>query len=178
MKGFKILKSKTASSTPLTVALVLCLLIICCAIAEFFRLAIIVGGVRDGLQQAVIAVSTTNYDELYNGLREGYSGGYFLYGESWDESLDYGDVYGRMDGLLGTTGQNGWHVKALEGGYEYRFSGLSIDIINTPFTPGNADQNFEADASIQIEVPLSFGFDMLPDLAMEVRTKAAYMPKF
>lgn len=50
------------------------LLLLMCAMAEFFRLAIIVQGVRDGLQQSVITVATTNYDETYNGLREGYSG--------------------------------------------------------------------------------------------------------
>lgn len=178
MKVFGILKSKEANSTPLTVALVLCLLIMCCGIAEYFRLAIIVSGVRDGLQQAVITVSTTNYDEVYNGLREGYSGGFVLSGTSWNENLDYDDVYSRMDNLLGTAAQGGYHVKVQEGGYEYRYSGLSIDITNTPFTPGNANQNFEADASVQIEIPLSFGFRMLPPLKMEVRAKAAYMPKF
>jgi len=178
MKIRKILKSKKANSTPLTVALILCLLIVCCGIAEYFRLMIIVSGVRDGLQQAVITVSTTNYDEVYNGLREGYSGGYILSGESWNENLDYDDIYSRMDNLLGTVQQGGYHVKVQEGGYEYRYSGLSIEIINAPFTPDNADDNFEADASVQIEVPLSFGFSMLPPLKMEVRATAAYMPKF
>ena len=36
--------------------------------SEFFRLMIIVQGVRDGLQQAVISVATTNYDETYRGI--------------------------------------------------------------------------------------------------------------
>lgn len=178
MRIRNILKSKKGNSTPLTIALILCLLVICCGIAEFFRLSIIVSGVRDGLQQAVITVSTTNYDEVYNGLREGYSGGYTLYGDDWEESLDYDNVYYRMDHLLGTTAQGGYHVKVMRNGYEYRYYGLSIEILNAPFTPGNADDNFEADASIQLEIPLSFGFELLPPLKMEVRTKAAYMPKF
>jgi len=178
MKAVKILKSNKANSTPLTIALVLCILIVCCGISEYFRLMIIVSGVRDGLQQSVIAVSTTNYDEVYNGLREGYSGGYVLLGNSWSEKLDYYDVYSRMDKLLGTASQGGYHVKVQEGGYEYRYSGLSIEITNAPLTPGNANQNFEADARIQIEIPLSFGFQMLPPLKMEVRAKAVYMPKF
>ena len=37
-----------------------------------------------GLQSAVISVATANYDDLYNGLREGYSGGYkFTSLEQW-----------------------------------------------------------------------------------------------
>ncbi|MFR3166196.1 MAG: hypothetical protein ACLTQG_30635 [Hungatella sp.] len=68
---------------------------------SFSRLSIIANGVRNALQSAVISVATTNYDEAYNGLREGYSGGYWLSGEQWEENLDYGDIYEQLDELLG-----------------------------------------------------------------------------
>lgn len=174
----KVMKDKRGTSTPLTIALILGLLLLICAMAEFFRLGIIVQGVRDGLQQAVITVATTNYDETYNGLREGYSGGYTLSGESWQENLDYDDVYNRLDNLLGTDESGGYHIKEDKSGYEYRLSGLSVDIENTPLTPGSADDNLEADARITIEIPLSFGWGKLPPLKMELRTRSAYMPKF
>lgn len=178
MKLKMLLRSKEGNSTPMTIALVLGLLLLICAMAEFFRLGIIVQGVRDGLQQSIITVATTNYDETYNGLREGYSGGFVLSGDSWQENLDYDDVYYRLDNLLGTDSQGGYHVKALEKGFEYRLSNLNVSIINTPFTPGNTNKNFEADARITIEIPLSFGWDAVPPLTMEIRTRAAYMPKF
>ena len=174
----KVMKDKRGNSTPLTIALILGLLLLICAMAEFFRLGIIVLGVRDGLQQAVITVATTNYDETYNGLREGYSGGYALSGESWQENLDYDDVYNRLDNLLETTEAGGYHIKEDKSGYEYRLSGLSVDIVNVPLTPGSADDNLEADARITIEIPLSFGWGKLPPLKMELRTRSAYMPKF
>lgn len=173
-----ILHSKKGNSTPMTIALVLGLLLLTCAMAEFFRLGLIVQGVRDGLQQAVITVATTNYDETYNGLREGYSGGYTLSGDNWQENLDYDDVYYRLNNLLGTDSQGDYQVKEQGEGYEYRLSGLAVDILNTPLTPGNANRNFEADARITIEIPLSFGWEVVPPLTMEVRTRAAYMPKF
>ena len=178
MKLKKLLQSKAGISTPMTIALVLGLLLLICAMAEFFRLGLIVQGVRDGLQQSIITVATTNYDETYNGLREGYSGGFVLSGDSWQENLDYDDVYYRLDNLLGTDLQGGYHVKTLEQGFEYRLSNLHVSIVNTPFTPGNTNQNFEADARITIEIPLSFGWDAVPPLTMEIRTRAAYMPKF
>jgi hypothetical protein len=178
MRLRNILKDSKGHSTPLTVALILGLLLLICAISEFFRLGIIVQGVRDGLQQAIITVATTNYDEAYNGLREGYSGGYALYGENWQENLDYDDVYYRLDNLLGTNKAGGYHIKEDKGGYEYRLSGLSVNIVNAPLTPGGTDNNFEADARITIEIPLSFGWDTLPPLQMEIRTRSAYMPKF
>lgn len=178
MRLKKIVKERNGSSTPLTVALILGLLLIICAISEFFRLGIIVQGVRDGLQQAVITVATTNYDEAYNGLREGYSGGYVLSGDSWQENLDYDDVYYRLDNLLGTEEQNSYHIKRQAVGYEYRLSGLSVALSNAPLTPGNTNKNLEADARITIEIPLSFGWGKLPPLRMELRTRSAYMPKF
>ena len=178
MKMRKILRSKKGEATVLTVALILGLLLIMCAMAEFFRLAIIARGVRDGLQQSVITVATTNYDETYNGLREGYSGGYVLSGDSWRENLDYDDILARLGTLLGADMGGDTLTKWQTEGYEYRLSDLEVEIVNTPLSPGNTNQNFEADARITIEIPLSFGWDMVPPLQMEVRTRAAYMPKF
>jgi hypothetical protein len=176
--GKALAKDKRGNSTPAVIALILGLLFLVCAISEFFRLMIIAQGVRDGLQQAVISVATTNYDEAYRGLREGYSGGYRLYGDQWVEDLDYGDVYYHLDSLLGTRRDGSCHVKVQDGGYEYRLSGLRVEIDNTGLAPGSASRNLEADARITIEIPMSFGWGMVPPLVMELRTKAAYMPKF
>lgn len=178
MRIRKVLRNKKGEAAVLTVALILGLLLLLCAMAEFFRLAVIVQGVRDGLQQSVITVATTNYDETYNGLREGYSGGYVLSGDSWKENLDYDDVLAWMGTLLGADMGGDTLTKWQPDGYEYRLSGLAVEIINTPLTPGNTNRNFEADARITIEIPLSFGWSMVPPLQMEIRTRAAYMPKF
>ncbi len=177
-RGKALAGDKSGNSTPTIIALILGLLFLICAMSEFFRLMIIAQGVRDGLQQAVISVATTNYDETYRGLREGYSGGYRLSGEQWVEDLDYDDVYYRLDSLLGTERDGSYHVKEQEGGYEYRLSGLRVEITNTGLAPGSASRNFEVDARITIEIPMSFGWGMVPPLTMELRTKAAYMPKF
>lgn len=174
----KIVKSKNGMSYPLTVALILALLIVLCVLAEFFRLSIIAYGVRNASQEAVIAVVTTNYNEVYDGLREGYSGGYFMTGEKWEETIDYGDVYTQLDRLLGTNPAGVYHVKWQGDGYEYRITNLDVSVNNAPFAPGNASQNLEADVSLQLEIPLSFGWEALPPIRMAIRTKAAYMPKF
>ncbi len=77
----RLFEDKKGNTTPHTIALILGILFTICALSEFFRLSIIANGVRNALQSAVISVATTNYDEAYNGLREGYSGGYWLSGE-------------------------------------------------------------------------------------------------
>ena len=129
--GKALARDRSGNSTPTIIALILGLLFLVCAVSEFFSLMVIVQGVRDGLQQAVISVVTTNYDETYRGLWEGYSGGYRLSGEQWVEDLDYDDVYYRLDRLLGTQRVGSYHVKEQDGGYEYRLSGLRVEIANT-----------------------------------------------
>ena len=171
-------QEKRGNTTPLTIALVLGLLFLICAISEFFRLSIIAYGVRNSLQSAVISVATTNYDEVYNGLREGYSGGYWLTGENWEENLDYGDIYEQLDELLGTESEGSYHVKETRSGYEYRLSGLSVDIENVRLRPGTTTKNLEVSAKIRLENPLSFGQEALPPVQMQVKVKSTYMPKF
>lgn len=174
----KVIKDKRGMSYPLTVSLVLALLILLCVMAEFFRLNVIAYGVRESLQASVISVATTNYNEVYDGIREGYSGGYAMNGSGWEQNLDYGDVYNSLDGILGTQIQGNYHVKPQSSGYEYRVSDLNVTIVNTPFAPGNANQNFEAQVSVLLGIPLSFGWEMLPPVRMTIHTKATYMPKF
>lgn len=171
-------RDRRGMSTPMTVSLILALLMVLCVVSEFFRLQVIAYGIRNSLQEAVISVATANYNELYSGLREGYSGGYYMDGGQWEENLDYGDVYSQLDNLLGTAPEGEYHVKWQEEGYEYRLCGLAVRIQNVPFAPGNADRNFEAEVSLQAEIPLSFGWHFLPPVCMTIRTKAAYMPKF
>jgi hypothetical protein len=72
---------------------------------------IVAVGVRDAVQSAVIDVATENWDEAYNGLREGYSGGYVLTGTSWNQNITTGDIYGRLKDNLGLKQENGKYVK-------------------------------------------------------------------
>lgn len=169
---------KRGNTTPLTIALILALLFTICALSEFFRLSIIANGVRNALQSAVISVATTNYDEVYNGLREGYSGGYWLSGEHWEENLDYGDIYEQLDELLGTESDGGYHVRENRNGYEYRLSGLSVDIKNVRLRPGSAEKNMEVTAKIRLEIPVSFGGESFLPVQIQIKVKSAYMPKF
>jgi len=178
MKKMKRILNNSGNSTPFTIAMILGLLIIICTMAEFFRLVIIVSGVRDGLQQAVLSVATTNYDETYNGLREGYSGGYILNGERWVENMDSGDIYTQLDELLETVKSGDYHVKGQGDGYEYRLSSLVLELENPQLAPEDTADNFTAVARITIEVPLSFGWQAIPPLTLEIRTSAEYMPKF
>jgi len=176
----RILKDRSGASFPLIVAITLALVIIFAGISEYLRLLIVAQGVRDAVQSAVIATVTENYDDVYHGVREGYSGAYQPMAEDFEESLDYGDIYNRLDGVLGLSRSGGYHVKrTADGGTEFRVWGLSVDIQNAPFATGDTSSDrFIADCAIELEVPVSFGGRLLPPMRITVRTSAGYTPKF
>lgn len=165
---------------PLAVAIAIALLLIFCGISEYLRLLFIAQGVRDAVQSAVIATVNDNYDDAYHGVREGYSGAYQPMAEDFEASLDYGDIYGRLDNILGLDHDGSYHVKLTEDDKtEFKVSGLNVDISNAPFAPGGFDNpQFIADSKINLEVPVSFAGKLLPSMKTTVQTSAGYTPKF
>ena len=95
----QILKDRRGVAFPLIIAIVLVLVMLMCCISEYFRLLIVAQGVRDAVQEAVISTVNDNYDDVYHGVREGYSGAYQPLAGDFEESLDYGDIYGRLDDI-------------------------------------------------------------------------------
>ena len=175
----RILKDKKASSFPFIIAITLSLVIVFCGISEYFRLVIVAQGVRDAVQTAVISTVNDNYDDVYHGVREGYSGAYQPIAEDFEESLDYGDIYDRLDGILGLSYSGGYHEKrASDSKLEFRVWGLNVDIRNAPFASGDqSSARFEADSTIMLEVPVSFGGKLLPPMRINVKTSAGYTPR-
>ena len=66
----RLLRSRSGEGYPMVIAVTLCLLMLFMVIAEYFRVNIIVQGVRDAVQQAVIATVNENYDDVYHSVRE------------------------------------------------------------------------------------------------------------
>ena len=92
----KLLYSKKGfSSAPWAVVLALAGMMFFVVIWQIVRLVIISAGVQDAVQSAVNATSVGNYSNVYDGVREGYSGGYRFSGNSWRAAVSTGDVYGR-----------------------------------------------------------------------------------
>jgi hypothetical protein len=180
MKLKRILHEKSGNSYPLAICIALAIVIISCGVFEYIRLTVIAQGVRDGVQSAIISVATGNYDDTYASLREGYSSGYANDGGGFNEQLDLGDVYGRLDGLLGLRREGANHVKYSGTEKEYHVSNLNVTVVNAPFAPSDRDgaKKVLADATIYLEVPLSFGWSGLPPMRITLKCSAGYTPKF
>lgn len=176
----EILRDRKGNGFPLAIAITLALVIIFCGISEYIRLLIIAQGVRDAMQTAVISTVNDNYDDVYHGVREGYSGGYQPMAGDFEESLDYGDIYGRLEEVLGLSYQGGTRVKFTEDGKtKFRVWGLDVDIENAPLAGGDrAGNRFVANCEIELEVPVSFGGRLLPAMRITVATSAGYTPRF
>lgn len=174
------LSNNKGNGLPLSVAVTLCLVILFTGISEYFRLTIIAQGVRDALQDAVITTVCDNYDDVYHCVREGYSGGYQPFNSDFEESIDYGDIYERLDRILDLEQISGKHTKLdSEGDHEFCVWDLKVDIQNPPLAGGDAaGQRFDVESSILLEVPVSFGGKLLPSMQIKVKNSAGYTPKF
>lgn len=176
-----ILKEKMGNALPLACAIVMILILLFSVATEYMRLEIISKGVRDALQTSVIAIASQNYDDVYNGLREGYSGGYILSSSDvWESKLNTGDIYSYLDNLLGLEKSGAIHIKFTGKEVEYKLSDLKLNVIISPIAPSNPNNvpKFQAEASIHLEVPLSFGWNKLPPLQINLKVKAGYTGKF
>ena len=163
------LREKTGSVLPLSISLILCFFIIFAGVSEYLRLKLIVSGVKEAIQSSVISLSIENYSNVYGSSREGYSGGYEYIDneEDYEEVIETSDVYEKLNELLD-----------LDNEKEYTLSNLNVNIINTPFAPNANDTVFEADTYASLEVPLSFGWEHLPSLKINLKVKSEYMAKF
>lgn len=174
----KVLLNKDGNGMPLGVAVTLALLMLILVVIQFARLMIICAGVKDAMQEAVISTVNDNYADVYHAVREGYAAGYQPTDSSFEESLNYGDIYGRLDGLLGLQEDGGYHCKVgTDGTTEFRITDLQVYIHNAGLASGDTS-SFEAEASVRLAVPVSFLQNVLPDMVITVRCKAAYTPKF
>lgn len=172
------LKEKGGYSFPLTVLIVLSLLVVIAGISEYLRLNLIISAIRESVQNAVIAVSIENYDNTYSPLREGYSGGYKIPEEEWIEQVDDGDVWNKLRTLLDLEQQGSSYVKMTKNQVEYELSDLYVNIINSSFAPDLETNVFEAETYLTVEIPLSFGWDKIQPLIIDLKVKSKYMAKF
>lgn len=155
------------------------LLLAGCAIIEALRLQSTAKLMRDAVQAATVETCEEQYADVYDGVREGYSGGYRRKGGSWNEVLSPADIYARLDSSLGTRKESGTRVKYAGSDVNYRLSGLSARITNAPFAPSEKDSGqLTCTAEIDLEVPLMLHWQGVPPMQIHLSVKGGYLPKF
>lgn len=170
-------KGARGDGFPMTIAVTLILILLFCCIGEYLRTAIIAQGVRDAVQQAVIATVSDNYDDVYHAVREGYAAGWSPTEDDWEESIDLGNIYANLSVTLGLVSDGENYVKYAGEDVEFTLSDLSVEIQNNGLGSGESD-GYTATAAVHLEVPTAFAGSVLPPIPIDLKIQAKYMPKF
>lgn len=176
----RILKERSGSQMMLGGFVAIGLCVVTLIIIEGAHLNDVSKAVRDAVQDAVTTSCTENYARVYSGVREGYSGGYTLEKDgSWSETIDPGDVYEKLDSVLGTKKEGDAHVKYVDGKEAFTLSGLTVQMTNAPFAPENKDSagKLTGVAYINVSVPMGFNWGV-PPMQVPLKVNAGYVPKF
>lgn len=130
--------------------------------------------VKETMKEACIYVMTSNWDELFHGIKEGYAGAYNFEGE---ELIDADRVYDIMQKELETEKFEGQYVKYGNSLNEIIFKYYDIDmkINNTGFK--NVDDSYNIDLKLTFEAPIELikiKFPIKIDLKNNARWTAKY----
>lgn len=170
---------RKGSGMILAVGLTILLFAVSTAVIESLRMNSMAEKIRSEVQAATVECSTEQYADIYNGIREGYSGGYTLSGGRWSEDLSAADIYARIDTDAGTTQDGDGIVKYAGTSVDYRLFGLSAQITNAPFAPdGTSTDQLTCTADVDVEVPLLLHWDGIPPMRSHIVVKGGYSPKF
>lgn len=170
----KTLKNNDGNVAIQAVIVLLVLLLTFSVVGEYLRLQIITKGVRDAVQSSVISVATQNYDDVYTGLREGYSGSYSLYDDNWISRIDEGAVMNELTLLLGLS----YGQKYTGGELESELTDLDVNILNAPLAPSSNNDRFEVEVFVTLTVTTAFGWEHVPSMEIKLKLNAGYTPNF
>ncbi len=173
----KLFVRRSGEGTPLTIAIVLALLLLFNAVGEYARLWLIVQGVEEATQDAVISSANDNYDDVYHAVREGYAAGWQPDDDGWLESIDTGAIYEQLSETLGLDRAGSRYVKYAGDAEEYAISGLDVAVTNNALASG-VSSGYNAEAQIRLEVPVRFLGSVIPKLDLTLHVEAEYVPLF
>ncbi|MBR3510349.1 MAG: hypothetical protein IKO03_16445 [Lachnospiraceae bacterium] len=163
--------------TSLAVALVIIILLVTVSVTKFMELWITASGVRDAFEETLISVVTENYNETYHCVREGYAGGYEPTGYGFYESVDLGNVSGRLGNLLGLTARGDKLLKVNDhGDLDFEISEINVSVSNTHLRTGG--EVFSAEGTLLMEIPLRFEGRVMFQIPIRLKVKARMREKF
>ena len=129
--------------------------------------------VTETMKEACIYVMTSNWDELFHSVREGYAGAYNYEGE---ELIDPDRVYDIMQEELGTEKLDNSYVKYDDNGnISYKYYNIEMKINNTGY------KNTQDSYSIDLKLFFGTQIDVLSihiPLEIELKNRAKWRAKY
>lgn len=152
---------------------------------EYVRIFSVLNDLDNSVVSSVEGVAQENWDEIYQGVREGYAGAYTKdeLTDDWEEIINRKQIIEQMkemydfeeDGLLLTkVGSDGKTIFSIEP------DEMEITVINTSFDDDEGAA-LVVEATNTVVLPFMFlagMFDEVPAIEFERTTKVRYVPKF
>lgn len=182
VKQFK--KTDAGMSIPMVAVLLLILLMLFCAMYEYLRVVSIVMQLDQAVELSVQGVATENWDEVYQGVREGYAGTYTKaeLTDDWEEVMNKEQILAQMKKMIDfKVDGNTWAKEDAAG--EVLFSlkpkDTTVKITNTQLAANEGDA-LTVETTNTITVPWRFLGAMFnaPPIVVERVTISGYTPKF
>lgn len=139
--------------------------------AVFYNIKI----VNETMKDACIYVMTSNWDEIFYSVREGYSGAYNING---NDLLDSDRVYNIMQDDLGTIRYGNVYMKCENNNLSniiYSYYDIRMAVNNTGFK--NTNNKYNVDLSLTFETQINM-FNIHYPMIFELKNKASWEPKF
>lgn len=181
----KRLKKKDAGLTiPVIAVLLLILLMLFCAMYEYLRVVTIVMQLDQAVELSVQGVAQENWDEIYQGIREGYAGTYTKdeLTDEWEEVMNREQILAQMKKMIDFKVDGNTWVKEDDAG-EVLFSlepkDTTVTITNTELAAAEGDA-LTVETTNTITVPWQFLGTMFnaPPIVVQRITVCGYTPKF
>lgn len=177
----KTLRNERGNMSILAAVLVIAFFMLYMVTMEVIRINMICQSVEVAMKSAVSSVVVDNYDDAYAAMREGRISGQVREDENveWEESLDTGGIYPRMQELLGLEKiNNDKYIKKFANGQtEATISNLELNIINASRT-GDKGETLTVEATAMVEIPFRIGmFEDIPPIKTTLGAFCKYQAK-
>lgn len=169
------------------VCVIMALAMVLSALFEYFRVSGTIERVDRAYEKAMLSVAITNYDEIYNTMREetqiggGFEGGNETIKDSdekpeWSYFNDMGDVASELASLLDIDEDENSIFSYDSYGYlQYIVSDFQMNIKQTPAY--KSENKYEISGQFHIELPLYFFGQEISRLKMDIPSTAAWKSK-
>jgi|LGVE01.1.fsa_nt_gb hypothetical protein len=182
MKRFQ--KKDKGMTIPEIAFWLLFLLTIFCGIYEYLRIVTIVMQLDQVVEISVQGVATENWDEVYQGIREGYAGTYTKdeLTDDWEEVMNKEQILAQMKKMIEFKVDGNTWVKEDNAGetlFSLKPKDTTVTIINTELGAAEGEA-LTVETINTITVPWAFLGTMFhaPPIVVERKTISGYTPKF
>ena len=179
MKIIKHLKNNTGDGYIYAVVLILVVFMFVNFLFQFFVLTMNAKNIKNAVENAIVSVSLDNYAKMYSSEREGYTGAYKKDGGSWNINISNGDVYAKLTKSLNLTKQGSNYIRFSGDSKAFTLSNFNVEATAAIFkSTGSTTNMFQARATIELEMPLSFMGIQLSPIHTSVNCISKYNYKF